>query len=277
MMKGMIDTILHRWLRVPYTLKVRHIRRPKKPVATLLFLHGLGNTGAVWNGIIKKLPDDVLIVTIDMLGFGESPSPSWAIYNAKTQSRSVLATLFKLRITTPIIVVGHSMGALVAIEMAKRYPLFVEQLVLCSPPLYDDQVAKLPRSDDLLRQLFKAAEKHPDQFLRLASFAMKYRLINDTFNVTQENIGSYMSALGAMIINQTSLQDAYSVRVPMTVIRGTLDPFVVSKNLKKLKRMNDKVTVKTIIAGHEVKGTYTKPVVSTILKQLDSTVHGKSV
>ena len=65
-----------------------------------------------------------------MLGFGQSPRPQWAVYDAKTQARSVIATLLKLRFSTPLTIVGHSLGALVAIEMALRYPLLVKKLFL---------------------------------------------------------------------------------------------------------------------------------------------------
>jgi pimeloyl-ACP methyl ester carboxylesterase len=267
----MLDNLTHRWLRIPYTLKVRSIRRPHKPRATLLFLHGLGNTGAAWDDVITKMPPDVRIITIDLLGFGKSPNPSWAIYNAKTQARAVLATLIKLRITTPVVIVGHSMGALVAIEVARRYPLLVSRLILCSPPLYSNEQQRLPRADDLLRQLYKTATQNPETFLQLSAFAMKYGLINKSFNVTADNIESYMAALSAIIINQTSLQDALKLSVPTTIVRGTLDPFVIAKNITTLAKANTHVTAKTIVAGHEVKGLYVRSVVKIILDQIQNT------
>lgn len=266
----MLDRIVHRWLRIPYTLKVRSIRRPRRPRATLLFLHGLGNTGAAWDDVIAKMPSDVRIITIDLLGFGKSPSPSWAVYDAKTQARAVLTTLIKLRIMTPVIVIGHSMGSLVAIEVARRYPLLVSQLILCSPPLYNSETQRLPSTDDLLRQLYKTALHNPETFLQLSAFAMKYELVNKSFNVTTDNITSYMAALSAMIINQTSLQDARKLTVPTTIIRGTLDPFVVAKNVNSLSKDNPNVTVKAIVAGHEVKGLFVRSVVKVVLAQIQN-------
>jgi len=264
----MLDTITHRWLRIPYTLKVRYVRRARKSRTTLLFIHGLGNTGDAWDNIIAKMPADVSIIAIDLLGFGDSPSPTWALYDAKTQARAVYATLLRSRVTTPVIIIGHSLGSLVAIEMAKRYPKRIERLILCSPPLYDSKRQRLPRSDDLLKQLYRAAEQNPQRFLHIAAFAMKYKLINRTFNVTDSNIDSYMATLSAMIINQTSLQDAHELQLPTTIIRGTFDPFVVTKNLTKLATDKPNITVKAIVAGHEVKGLFVRPVVKTILDQI---------
>ena len=264
----MYDQLIHRFLRVPYTLHVRHLRRPRHPKATLLFIHGLGNTGNAWDDVIEGMPANVRIIAIDLLGFGSSQSPSWAVYDAKTQAKSVLATLIKLRIGTPTIVVGHSVGALVAIEMAKRYPLLIDQLILCSPPLFKTTEARIPRTDNILRQFFMAIEQHPDRSLRLAAFVTRYKLVNDSFNLTNENIESYMSALHAMIINQTSLDDAYGIRVPTTIIKGRLDPFIVTSNLNTLRRKNKNVTIKSIFAGHELKGRYVKAVIATIKSEL---------
>jgi len=266
-----LDTVIHRWLHIPYSLNVRYVKRPKKPRASVLFIHGIGNTGDAWKEVIAQLPDDVQIISIDLLGFGDSPNPSWALYNAKTQARSVLTTYLKLRLTAPITIVGHSLGALVAIEVAKRYPLIVRSLVLCSPPLYItvQQSTRLPSSDSLLRQLYASARERPENFVKLSAIAMKYDLINTSFNVTPENIASYMATLEAMIINQTSLQDAQKLTVPTTIIRGTLDPWVVTKNLKQLSKHNHYITLRSIIAGHEVRGRYVAAVVDTVVGEFD--------
>lgn len=266
----MFETIIHRWMRIPYTLKVRQLKRAKKSRVTVLFLHGIGNTGAAWDDVIEKLPDDVQIISIDLLGFGESPSPKWAVYNAKTQARSVVATYLKLGTITPVIVVGHSLGSLVAIEMARRYSLIIRALILCSPPLYDTNTTKsvLPKSDRILRQLYRSALKRPNEFIKLSAFAMKYGLINKSFNVTVNNVESYMATLESMIINQTSFDDAHKLKVQTRILRGTLDPLVIAPNLKKLARENPNVTLSNVIAGHEIKGRFIPAVVEAIKAQL---------
>ncbi len=267
----MFDSVIHRWLRVPYSLHVRHYRKLKKPRATVLFIHGIGNSGDAGHDVIERLPKDVRIVTIDLLGFGNSPQPKWAIYNAKTQANAVLATYLKLRITSQVIIVGHSLGALVGIEIAKRYPLLVDSLILCSPPLYDTNDTKntiLPKSDRLLRQLYKSAQRRPEEFVRLSAFAMKYKLINRSFSVTAESVEYYMAALESTIVNQTAYDDAYKLKTPTLIIKGTLDPFVVNRNLRKLVKTNHNIKMATVIAGHEVRGLFVLAVVKAIKERL---------
>lgn len=272
----MFDTFFHKWLRVPYTLHVRHHHTPKRSVATLVFIHGIGNSGAAWDEVIEKLPNDIRIITVDLLGFGNSPRPSWAKYDAKLQAVSVAATLLKLGIVGKVTIVGHSLGALVAIELAKSYSFFVGSLILCSPPLYrsDEHLltSRLPSSDRVLKALFTSVKGRPDQFVKLSAFAMKYELVNKSFTVNSDNIHSYMTALEAMIINQTSYEDALRLSVPTHIIRGSLDPFVVAKNLRTLKKSNPNITIQQIIAGHEVKGVFIPPVVRAIRATIGQTV-----
>ncbi len=263
----MQDRLIHRWLHVPYALHTRVINAKVKPIATVLFIHGMGNSGRAWNKVIDKLPKDIRVVTIDLLGFGQSPRPAWAVYSAKTQARSVLATLLRLRLQGPVIIVGHSLGSLVAVEVAKRYPVLIRSLILCSPPfyqLYEEEKKFLPRSDEVLKTIYQMVTTYPEQFLQVAAIAMRYKLINAIFNVTKENIDSYMGALEAAIINQTSLEDAKRLRLPITILRGTLDPIVVVRNLKELIRERSNITLVQVAAAHEVKGLFVPAVVKAI-------------
>lgn len=263
----MFDILIHRWLRVPYVLHTHIIPSEAKPIATVLFIHGIGNSGHVWDRVIEKLPKNIRVVTIDLLGFGQSPRPPWVVYSAKTQARSVLATYFKLRLRGQVIIVGHSLGSLVAVEIAKRYPLLVRSLILCSPPfyqLYEDEKRLLPRSDKILKNIYATTQKHPEQFLQVASIAMRYKLINAIFSVTKENIDSYMGTLEATIVNQTSFADVKKLRLPIELLHGALDPVVVVRNLKQLAGERSNVTLTQVVASHEIKGLFVPATVKAI-------------
>lgn len=264
----MWDIFTHRWLRLPYTLYVHDdIRKVKKPRATVLFIHGIGNTGASWDDVIRALPDDLRLVSIDLLGFGKSKSPAWAVYNAKTQARSVLATYLKLRPSGQVIIVGHSLGALVAIEIAKRYPLLVKSLVLCSPPFYREDPVKrrlFPESDRMLKRLYTRMATHPEELLAISRVLKRLGLVNKSFNLTRDNSTSYIGALEASIINQTSFDDAVRLKTPMHILYGRLDPAVIYRNLKGVVDRNPNAKLTTLLAGHEVVGLFIPAVVRAI-------------
>lgn len=271
----MYDHIVHRWLRIPYTLHTRIAQNPQRPRATLLMIHGIGNNGHAWDDVIAKLPDDLRIVTIDLLGFGESPRPNWVSYDAHEQARSILHTYFSLRIPGQVIVVGHSLGSLIGVEIARRYPLLVRSLVLVSPPFYrpenPDTHELLPTPDTMLRNIYRKAAQKPEKFVQVAAVAMKYKLINNVFSVTDENISSYMATLNTAIVNQTSFDDVQKLTLPITLLHGRLDPVVVSANLTYLARTMPNVTLTHVVAGHEVVGPMIPAVVRAVSAQMSAT------
>ena len=263
----MWDKFVHRWLFVPYALYVRTKKKGIKPRKTVLFLHGIGNSGAAWQDVIDKLPDDIRVISIDLLGFGQSPRPKKVIYDARTQSRAVIATLLKAGITGRLVIVGHSLGALVAVEVAKRYPVIVRSLILCSPPFYlgEDNHISL-RRERRLRNLYRLIQKHPEQFVKISALGAKYNVVNKAYSVTNDDVEAFMDTVESSILNQTALKDAQRLRKPMTILHGRFDSYVIKANLKYLTEHNDCASLRVVAAGHEVRGRYIAAVVDEITK-----------
>lgn len=266
-----VQHFLHRFLKLPYRLNVQYVHRVKKPRATIVFLHGIGSSGAEWQDVVAHLPENISVVTIDLLGFGQSPKPEWARYDANEQARSVIATLLRQPITGRVTIVGHSLGALVAVEVAKRYPLLVSSLVLCSPPFYNpDRDGKLPNPDRILQNLFNQVERNQEYFLKFASVAIKYKLVNPAFSVTEENLPSYIQTLKSSIISQSAFDDIQTIKRPITIIYGSLDPLVIDRNLKEIAKANPNVTLSRILVGHEIIGRFVPAVVTQIKHHIEA-------
>ena len=267
-----LPTFFHRYLHIPYTLHVYEFRSPKHPKATFVLIHGIGNTLHSWDEVVAKMPRNVRVIGIDLLGFGKSPQPHWPAYDVKTQARSVGATLVRLKLTQQPIIVGHSLGALVAVELAKRYPFIPNRLVLCGPPFYkindsdnskDSDVYRVNGSgvsrftaDTALRSLYKTATRHPEQLVHLSPLLVKMGLANKSLSITDANIASYISALETSIINQTSLTDVATLKLPVTIIYGIFDPVVVSKHITQLSKSNDNIVTIRVPYAHEIIGGY---------------------
>lgn len=257
-----LSDVFHRYLKVPYTLNVHEFQTPKKPKATFVLIHGIGNSLHSWDAMVDKMPRDVRIIGIDLLGFGESPRPGWAVYDAKTQARSVGVTLLGLRLMQQPIIVGHSLGALVAVELAKRYPVVPSRLVLCSPPFYrpPSEAKKFTSYDDMLRSIYTVAKKYPDQLARFSPLAVNLGLANKTLNLSQDNVPSYLATLESSIMNQTSLQDVKKLKLPIDIFYGAFDPVVIKKHIINLAKAKDNISVTRLNVGHEVIGGYGKSI-----------------
>jgi len=261
-LRASLSNSFHRYLKVPYTLHVHEFQKPRKPKATFVLIHGIGNTLHAWDEVVANMPNDVRIIGIDLLGFGNSPKPEWAIYNARTQARSVGITLLGLRMVQQPIIVGHSLGALVAVEVAKRYPLIPKRLVLCSPPFYKPKVdgKKVSSADDMLRMIYEVAKKYPDQLEKYSAVAVKVGLANKSLNITNDNVATYVAALESSIINQTSLQDVAKLKLPISVFYGAFDPVVIKKHITGLAKTNKNVIATRLNTRHEIVGGYVKSV-----------------
>lgn len=258
-LRANIGEFFHRYFRMPYVLHTVEFRSPKRPRATYVFLHGIGNSLQAWGEVIEKLPPDVRIIGIDLLGFGKSPKPRWAVYDAKTQARSVGVTLFSKRLVQQPILVGHSMGALVAIEVARRYRLIPKELVLCSPPFYAPSLSEKRAwrtKDDILRNIYRSARRHPEQLEKLSPLAVRLGFANKELSITKDNVEAYIAALEACIINQNSLRDVALLQLPITIFYGLFDPVVVKKHIVGLSEGSPFITTKRLNAGHEVMGGY---------------------
>jgi len=103
-----------------------------------VFLHGLAASGRYWSGVAEGLAEsDRHLQRVDLLGFGRSPWPELA-YTVNDH----LAALDDWRASaglagTPLVLVGHSLGALLALAWAGRAPL-VRGVVLVGLPVYHD-------------------------------------------------------------------------------------------------------------------------------------------
>lgn len=95
--------------------------------APVLLIHGVGMDAAIWQPQIAAMRNRFDVIAIDMLGHGSSPLPpeNAQLSDFADQAIRLLDYLGLDRVA----VVGHSMGALVAQEIALRAPARVGALV----------------------------------------------------------------------------------------------------------------------------------------------------
>jgi pimeloyl-ACP methyl ester carboxylesterase len=105
---------------------VRWRGRPGTPV--VVTTHGITANAWSWSVVARHLDGDVGIVAIDLRGRGASsqaPGPT----GMRRHADDVAAVIERLS-AAPAVVVGHSMGAFVALVCAERHPATVAGLVL---------------------------------------------------------------------------------------------------------------------------------------------------
>jgi pimeloyl-ACP methyl ester carboxylesterase len=106
----------------------------------LVLVHGLATTREIWTGVLPQLSRSRRVVTLDLPGFGESP-PSGPGFELDEVADRVARGLAAHGVRGPFDLVGHSLGAAVALTLAARRPRTVRRLVLVAPA----GLAALPR------------------------------------------------------------------------------------------------------------------------------------
>ena len=106
-----------------------------------VLVHGIGMGRSVFADLARQLGDGE-VVMLDLPGYGEAPEPPRVLTMERTAD--LVAAYLRARVRTPAVVVGHSMGAQVALEIAVRHPSVVERIVLVGPTV-DPAARTAPR------------------------------------------------------------------------------------------------------------------------------------
>lgn len=142
--------------------------------STAVILHGLGEHSGRYGELTQKFLDlSFSVVLLDHRGHGKSTGQRGHIHSFSEYLLDVKALFEKLDLYRPLLL-GHSMGGLIALRFAETFPLMISALVLSSPFL-GIQVA-VPRWKKFLGKVTSRLIPR----LSLASELDPYYLTHDT-------------------------------------------------------------------------------------------------
>jgi pimeloyl-ACP methyl ester carboxylesterase len=113
--------------------------------ATVVLLHGLGDSGDCWPDAVRRWSPTYRVVGVDALGHGRSPrfTPEQLASADPVEAMYAAIEATVVRVATdhggPVLVVGHSMGGGLAGALAARRPELVRAAVLEDPAWRDPQ------------------------------------------------------------------------------------------------------------------------------------------
>jgi esterase len=122
--------------------------------AAVLFLHGVGSSGRTWEWLPDELTRGRRIVRIDLRGHGRSDHAS-GTYVLPSYGADIAAALRSVA-SRPAVVVGNSLGGVIAWWLAQSHPEMVTAALLEDPPLLAGETPE--REAGRFRDVFHAVK-----------------------------------------------------------------------------------------------------------------------
>jgi len=213
---------------------------PLKPNGkSVLLLHGKNFNGYYWKDVAAFLTDKGYRVIIpDQIGWGRSDKPNLH-YSFPMLAANTRALLDSLHIKE-VVVVGHSMGGMLAVRFCLMYPDYVDKLVLENPIGLEDYKTFVPYQS--IDQSFEKERKatyesykkyqqtyYPEwkpeyeQYVQAQAEVLKSA---DFEKAAWANAVTYQ-----MIYEQPVIYEISQLKLPVLLIIGQWDRTIVGKDL----------------------------------------------
>jgi pimeloyl-ACP methyl ester carboxylesterase len=238
---------LRRLLRRPPLLHVAGDSGSGPPV---VLVHGIASSSVTFENVVPLITDRHRAVSIDLLGFGGSPAPEDAEYTIEEHVAALRRTLRAARLRR-VVLVGHSLGALIATRYAASYRRDVTRLVIVSPPVYvtpTEIAAPIDRAamDGYLR-LYEFLRANKQFTIRAAAGLARLSPIKNLLEVSEKNWNAFVLSLEKSIESQTTVTDLVQVTAPIHLVYGTLDPLLHPAGLRIVESLRG-------VTAHRVQG-----------------------
>lgn len=221
----------------------------------IVFLHGWAMNSAVWQPCLQRLPNSVRARCIDLPGYGEHA-------DAGADTLDGYAEHVARLIPRPAVVVGWSLGGLVALQLARRYPEKVSALfqVATSPKFVQDGGWQAAIERSVFEQFAVSLEKDIEKTIR-RFLALQVRATDTSMQTVRELQASIdargLPAIetlraGLTILAETDLRAAVrQLSCPLTWLLGQKDMLVPVGLADALKGMQVEAAVEIVPgAGH---------------------------
>jgi len=167
-------------------LRLRYVRSGSGP--PVLLLHGIASSIYTWREILPGLAADHDVVALDFPGFGGSQIPATASPEALISS--VVGLAARLGLGQPVLV-GHSLGGAVSVELASRGTLRPPRLVLIDAGTFALRPADRPWPLRIVGRPWFTAAAAQLPVARLASWTGLQTVFSDGTLVTSEMVDEY--------------------------------------------------------------------------------------
>lgn len=229
----------------------------------VLLIHGLGGSHHVWDRVLQRLEPIARVHAVDL---------------SATRSIDDDADAVAALISTPMSIVGHSRGGLVATAIAERHPHLVQRLILLCPPWSTasrlvantpaERAIALPGIGGLLWALASTSQQRAT--LRSAfgpSTTVPDQFTTDLRRHGRRNLVASSRAIDTYLTTRPLAARLAGIDVPTDLIFGALDARIAPPGDEFATLHNTTVTVLPRV-GHTPPWEAPRPIADVITSSL---------
>jgi N-formylmaleamate deformylase len=225
-----------------------HYTRTGGSKPPLILLHGLTANGACWAEVAHALEADYDGIMPDARGHGKSSAPDYG-YRYEDHANDIVGLIAALRLSHSILI-GHSMGGLIAAIVAGRNPELLHCVILADPTFLSPEVQRKIRDSDVVDQhrryltmslndvVAEARSRHPDRSLDTIERIARARL--------QTSLAAFDILMPP---NPNYTQVVSAIEVPILLVIGGSEGVVSPEVAAGLQRLNPRLQVEQIPEG----------------------------
>jgi pimeloyl-[acyl-carrier protein] methyl ester esterase len=220
-----------------------------------VFLHGWAMNSAVWQPCLQQLPDSINPLCIDLPGHGDRVNVSAGTLDEYVEHVA-------RQIAGPVLLVGWSLGGLVSLRLAQRYPEKVSALfqVAANPKFVQDSGWPTAIEASVFDQFASSLEK--DRIKTIRRFlALQVRGTDTSIQTVRELQAAIderglpdIEALfaGLKLLSDTDLTEALqALDCPVSWLLGDKDALVPIELARVLRQMSADIDIHVVAgAGH---------------------------
>lgn len=203
---------------------------------SIVLVHGLGVEGmSYWRYVVEELSTTYRVILLDLPGFGRSGRET-ALYSPE-QYAKLLDWFINERTTSPVTVVGHSMGGAIALYYAATYPENLEHLIIMNAAgvlhraAFTKHFVEIYKLDNIL---LDTLTRNPISQVNewMSTILTKAEPLNKPFEVVLDNpelskylfTGASPMFVAALALAQTDFSKVINkIKTPTTIIWGRED------------------------------------------------------
>lgn len=225
----------------------------------VLAIHGLGGSGRYWEGLAAQVRPQHTLLAPDLGGFGASDKPPGP-YDLEFHLANLDTVVGGA--DEPVVLVGHSFGAVLAAVWACRHPERVTALALVAAPYPDgsQQTRAMILHDRLTRAMAGGGLLSHAVHTMLTVITMALRPLLRSRSIPREviadymrhTIPSYVGSLRAGILDVDITPLLRPVGVPILLLYGSRDTDVAAASAAAYRRAFGAGRVEVVEGDHQL-------------------------